>query len=184
MINLRLETRARVVGFAVRSQKLMALDAISTAALTSTTREKLDLGTLRLIGTEMEYLLAYCAREASWLDTMVGSHRQEFLTTFREAIEASPLDGETKGMLRAKLLDNERLLAHFHRAAQDLPGLAWEETQYLRKQITAAEAGGATTGDLRRETLCALEGAGVGALLFLNPAAAIGVALKVATDCL
>jgi hypothetical protein len=183
MDGVPVKARIRCAQLAARIQKLIALDAIMTRAIDSAPLEKNDLETLRVMVSESEQLYAYCVREVPWLSELIANRKNDVFREFHEAIKRSPLTDSAKSRLSHRFGDTESLVAFLSRALSGLPQRSNAEIQYLQTQIASLARHEKADGDMLRETLCVLEGAGVGALIFINPTAAIGVALKVLTDC-
>jgi hypothetical protein len=183
MDGVPVKARIRCAQLAARIQKLVALDAIMTRAIESAPLEKHDLETLEVMVAESEQLYAYCTREAPWLGALISSRKNDVFREFHEAIQKSPLTASAKSRLRHRFGDTESLAAFFNRALSGVPQRSNAEVQYLQSQIASLARHEKADGDMLRETLCVFEGAAVGALIFINPIAAIGVSLKVLTDC-
>lgn len=185
LVEVELGMQVRAVQLALRVQKLMALDEITTSVLMCAERQQRDIESLRLIAAEMEHLFEYCVREITRIDEVIGSREEVFLNSLREVIENSPFTDEARDRVRRKFMGARGLLQLVRRAAQGLPRLASEEVQHLSRQIAEVELGRPALGDMSQETKCLLMGAAAAACLFVPAAASVGIGIlvKAVVDC-
>jgi hypothetical protein len=167
-------------------QQLLALDSISTAALTS--KEALSGQDLEQIGIavqEMKILLSHCASEAAWFNGLLLPHFEDFRSELRQAIRTAPLADSLRETLDTRLVVEGRAEKLIRQGPTELARLAGLEAVHLTSQLELARKQLPTEGDLRPETVCLLAGIGLGVGIGLGqPSIIISMGVLISRDCI
>jgi hypothetical protein len=160
---LTLADQLRSISFIAMVERIAALDDIWTYYVENGRASSPDdIQILDDISVNIITLLSQCPEEVRWASEVMNRNREATNRTLQAFFDGAPLDPQTRQEINSKLLGQPGLVEAVSRAAQEFPGRVDAEKRDIQDKMARIKAGKPTDGDISHDTMCFLQGVGVG----------------------